>query len=85
MIPQVTVANSENGDYGRAILSDMSDEMLIKQLQLNMNQNGSNTAFQSSSNVLYDVNTNSLQPLREITTNQHSPAKQSIITEAEIP
>ena len=39
MIPQVTVAaDSENGDFGRAILSDMSDEMLIKQLQLNMNE-----------------------------------------------
>ena len=81
MIPQVTVADSEeNGDVGRAILSDMSDEMLIKQLQLNMNHHdkGSHAdAFQSSSNVLCEANTNSFLPLREkvAATNQHSPAK----------
>lgn len=32
MIPHVTVVDSDTGDCGRAILSDMSDEMLIKQL-----------------------------------------------------
>ena len=69
MIPQVTVAtDSENCDFGRAILSDMSDEMLIKQLQLNMNEKySSNGGLQSSSNPLCEMkSSNSLQPIKEI-------------------
>ena len=37
MIPQVTVGGSETTGAGGAILSDISDELLIKQLQLNVN------------------------------------------------
>ena len=63
MIPQVTVGETsynEIGGYPGAVLSDISDEMLIKQLQLNMNGEKvelaslSEVDYQTSSNVCFE-------------------------------
>ena len=57
MIPQVTVGEtSYQAGYPGAVLSDISDEMLIKQLQLNMN--GEKVELASLSEVDYLTSSN---------------------------
>jgi len=55
MIAHVTFPNSESENgYVNAILSDLSDENLVKQLQLDINGKNASGAFTSSSNLVFD-------------------------------
>ena len=83
MIPQVTVASSETGFGHGAILDDLSDENLIRQLQLAATEKTGGVIAAAASSATFNsvsyVNAESChQPTSSMfrdRTNQHSPEK----------